>query len=378
MIGPATAEKGGRRLRIGVDVREWKSGTSTGIARILTNFLRWATAQTSHEFVLFGDQNTEARVEAPTISARFERQRNTFAWDQLELPRLLAAESVDVFLSPYYKGPLRAPCPVVVTANDLIELRYPDAASAVKRAVLPFWMKRVLRRAALVLTISEFSRRDIVATLGIDEDRIRVIPLGLEDGLRSPPTAEAVSHATETYGIPPRSVLYLGRCSPHKNVPTLIKAWANLDNDLRTAHPLVLAGGDVERFRAAASGTPGIHFPGFIADSDVAAVYGSATVFCFPSLYEGFGLPPLEAMGCGVPVIASNAASMPEVLGEAALLVDATDPSKWHDALERVLVNEELRSTLTRSGADRAAGYTWKRAAPVMVRLLEEAARTRS
>ena len=102
-----------------------------------------------------------------------------------------------------------------------------------------------------------------------------------------------MSRAAETYGIPTRSVLYFGRCSPHKNVPTLIKAWARLSSDLRTAHPLVLAGGDVERFRAAASGTPGIHFPGFIADSDVGALYGSAAVFCFPSLYEGFGLPPL-------------------------------------------------------------------------------------
>ena len=163
MSRPAEVEVGAKTLRVGVDVREWKSGTSTGIARILTNFLRWATAHTSHEFVLFGDQDTEIRVEAPTISARFERQGNTFAWDQLELPRLLAAESVDVFFSPYHKGPLRAPCPMVVTANDLIELRYPDSASTLKRAALSFWMKRVLRRAALVLTVSEFSRRDIVA-----------------------------------------------------------------------------------------------------------------------------------------------------------------------------------------------------------------------
>ena len=333
--------------RIGVDVREWRSGTSTGIARLLSSFLEWATQNTEHEFLLFGNQHTEFRVTSARVDARVVHETSRLVWDQIALPRLLGETSAEVFLSPYYKGPLRSPCPVVVTANDLIELHFPRPGF-IRRRLLPLWMRMMLRNASDVLTLSEYSRQDIVATLRVAASRITAVPLAVDDRFLHRPSTEETRDVRERYGLPDRYVLYVGRCSPHKNVVTLVRAWSELPADLRRRYALVLAGGDASLFRGAADarGVDAI-IPGFVQDADLPGLYGGATIMTFPSLYEGFGLPPLEAMSSGTPVIVSNATSIPEVVGNAAKLVDPLDTHAWAKALVDLLENDEALRRLT-------------------------------
>jgi len=296
-----------------------------------------------------------------------EDESSRLLWDQMTLPRLLAESKADVFLSPYYKGPLKAPCPVVVTANDLIEVHYPGG-SALKRLMLPGWMRLMSRRASRVLTLSEYSRRDLVETLGLDSSRISVVPVGVDERFFDAPSDARREQPRRALDIPPGYVLYVGRCADHKNVRTLVRAWSALPDAVRNKHPLVLAGGDVDMFRELADGSnPSVSIPGFIDDDELAALYRDAAVMCFPSLYEGFGLPPLEAMACGTPVVASNATSLPEVLGDAALLLDPLDEEGWCVGLSNVLHDGELRQELISAGRRRAAKYTTARAAELML-----------
>lgn len=364
----------GGALRIGVDVREWRAGTSTGIARVLTGLLDWAGADSAHRFVLFGNQHTEMERAGDGVERVTLREGSRLWWDQVGLPRALRRADVDVFLSPYYKGPLRAPCPVVVTANDLIDLHFPRSGALARRA-LRSWMRIMLRRATHVLTLSEYSRRDIVETLGIDPARVSAFPLAIEKRFFEPANASQIATVRSRYGIPRDYVLYVGRYARHKNVDTLLSAWKGLAAARRERFALVLAGRDVESFRAAAArfGVEAIT-PGLIGDEGLAGLYAGATLMCFPSLYEGFGLPPLEAMACGTTVVASNAASMPEVLGDAALLLDPLDEDAWTAALERLLADQHERARLVARGTARARSYTPERSGTAMLDCLVRAA----
>lgn len=362
-------------VRIGVDVREWRSGTSTGIARVLSSFLEWATQNTEHEFLLLGNQHTEFRVTSERVDARIVHETSRLVWDQLTLPRLLGKTGTEVFLSPYYKGPLVCPCPVVVTANDLIDLHFPRAG-IVGRRLLPLWMRMMLHSASHVLTLSEHSRQDIAATLRVDASRITAVPLAVDDRFRCRPSAQETRSVRERYSLPDRYVLYVGRCSPHKNVITLVRAWSKLPADFRQRYALVLAGGDVSLFRRAADAhSVDAIIPGFVQDADLPGIYAGATILGFPSLYEGFGLPPLEAMSCGIPVIASNATAIPEVVGNAAKLVDPLDVSAWTKALVDLLESDEALRQLAAAGVARAALFTEERTAAVMLEVLVGAAR---
>jgi len=372
---PSTGERDAARVRIGVDVREWRSGTSTGIGRVLSSFLEWATQNTEHEFLLFGNQHTEFRVASGRVDTRVAHETSPLLWDQIALPRLLGKTCTEVFLSPYYKGPVWSPCPVVVTANDLIELHFPRRG-IVRRRLLPLWMRMMLQRASHVLTLSEYSRQDIAATLRVAASRITAVPLAVDDRFLRRPSAQETRSVRERYNLPECYVLYVGRCSPHKNVATLLRAWSKLPADLRRRCALVLAGDDVSRFRRAADayGVDAI-IPGFVQDADLPGIYGGAMILGFPSLYEGFGLPPLEAMSCGTPVISSNATSLPEVVGDAAKLVDPLDASAWAKALLDLLESDAALRQLATAGLARAALFTKRRTAAVMLEILVGVAR---
>ena len=155
----------------------------------MSSFLEWATENTEHEFLLFGNQQTEFRVTSERADARIVHETSRLVWDQIALPRLLGKTGTEVFLSPYYKGPLRSPCPVVVTANDLIELHFPRRG-IMKHRLLPLWMRMMLRSASHVLTLSEYSRQDIVATLRVAASRITAVPLAVDDRFLCRPSAQ--------------------------------------------------------------------------------------------------------------------------------------------------------------------------------------------
>jgi glycosyltransferase involved in cell wall biosynthesis len=362
-------------LRLAVDGRELRVGVRTGIRRYTVEVLRAAAAR-GLECIAYLDRTTGQEgipggVRCSTLGGF------TQWWDQVALPSALRRDRVDVFLSPYYKRPLVAPCPTVVTIHDLFFIGYPGRRRPFYDATMTQLARLYAAGATAIVADSEHSRRAIVDRLGIAVDRIVVIPVGL--GPEFQPVAPTAAQR-ERYGLGPRYALYVGNFLPHKNLPRLLAAWAALPEALRASLRLVLAGGDRagRPALAAAADSLGLRervvFPGLIADADLPALYGGADLVVQPSLEEGFGLPALEAMACGTPVVASRRGALPEVVGDAGLLVEPEDERALTAALAHLLSSADERAALGRRGLARAAHFTAERTAGRVVDLLQATA----
>jgi alpha-1,3-rhamnosyl/mannosyltransferase len=364
------------RPRLGVDGRELTPRVRTGIGRYLREVLR-AASEGGWACRVYGDASTRLPEALPGVALASLGARPTLWWDQVALPAALARDRVDVFLSPYYKLPLAARCPGIVTIHDLYFIGYPGRPRPVYDRVMTRVARLCARAAAAVIADSEASRRDIVARLGVPEAKIRVIPVGLGPEFR--PTAPAAA-VLERYRLRRPYALCVGNFKPHKNVPRLLRAWARLPADLRASHRLALAGGDpVGRAELEALGTSlglgdGLTFTGLVDDADLPAVYSGATLLVLPSLDEGFGLPALEAMACGTPVVAASRGALPEVVGEAGVLVDPDKDDALEAAVTAVLSSADLRADLRRRGRARAAGFSLERTAGRVLALCAEVA----
>jgi glycosyltransferase involved in cell wall biosynthesis len=346
-------------VRLGVDGRELRPGLRTGIRRYVMEVLRAAAAR-GLPCMVYGDRGSAlddlpAGVTAVTLDGRV-----TPWWDQVTLPAALRRHGVDVFLSPYYKRPLAAPCPVVVTIHDLFFIGYPGRRRPFYDAAMTRLARLYARRSSAIIADSEHSRRAIVERLGIAAAHVAVIPVGLGPEFRP---ASPTAAQRERYGLGGAYALYLGNFMPHKNLPRLLRAWAALPSPVRTAHRLVLAGGDRANrpALAALAGELGlgadVGFPGLVDDADLPAVYGGAALYVQPSLEEGFGLPALEAMACGVPVISTDVGGTPEVVlhGVTGFLAPVGDVEQMAAHTLRLLGDEALRATMGAAGRQRAA-----------------------
>jgi len=366
-------------VRIGVDGREVRPGVRTGIRRYVVEVVRAATAR-GRPCMVYGDRasaldDLPAGATAVTLDGGV-----TPWWDQVTLPAALRRHGVNVFLSPYYKRPLAASCPVVVTIHDLFFIGYPGRPRPLYDAVMTRLARLYARRSSAIIADSEHSRRAIVQRLGIDAAHVAVIPVGLGPEFR-PGAPTAAQRAR--YGLGGAYALYLGNFMPHKNLPRLLRAWAAVPLPVRAAHRLVLAGGDRANRPALAALAAtlglgdGVGFPGLVDDADLPALYGGAALYVQPSLEEGFGLPALEAMACGAPVVASRRGALPEVVGDAGVLVDAEDERALAASLARVLAAPDEAAALVRRGRARAAEFTAERTAGRVVDLLEATAAVR-
>ena len=363
--------------RLGVDGRELRPGVHTGIRRYLAEVLR-AASRSGRTGVVYRDAASASGSGFPGMRDRVLSAPTTQWWDQVALPRALAQDRVSVVLSPYYKGPLVAPCPVVLTIHDLFFIGYPGRRRPLYDATMTALARLYAGRAAAIIAVSEYSRRAIVARLGVNPSKVTVIPDALASEFKPAPGADMVKRR---YGIASAYILYVGNFMPHKNLSRLLRAYAALQGSLRSRHALVLAGGDqAGRSALAALATrlgvgDRVVFPGSLGDDDLAALYTGASVFVLPSLEEGFGLPALEAMACGTPVVASNRGALPEVVAGAGLLVDPADEAAITDGISRVLSDMNLATDLKRRGLARAPLYSADRTAGRVLALLDEVAR---
>jgi glycosyltransferase involved in cell wall biosynthesis len=256
----------------------------------------------------------------------------------------------------------------VFTLHDLSFLTCPETHLAENRWFLRLMMPAFLRRADAVICISERTRKDALRYYGLDEAKIHVIGEGVDARFKPVMDEERLNDVRARYGLPERFILFVGTLEPRKNLVTLLEALRALRGEGRD-EKLVVVGrkgwlheGIFARIRDL--GLEGdVVFPGYLADEDLPALYGAATVFAFPSLYEGFDLPPLEAMACGTPVVCSSAASLPEVCGDAALLVAPTDVTALTAALRRALDDSALREDLRARGLRQASRFDWREAA---------------
>jgi glycosyltransferase involved in cell wall biosynthesis len=299
----------------------------------------------------------------------------------LTLSRELRRRPVDL-LHVQYTAPPLAPCPVVATIHDLAFEHLPETFNRRSWMQLRLTVRRTARRAVRVITVSEYSRQDIIKTYGVDADRITVTPEAASETFARVTDETDLQMVRERYGIERYYILSLCSIQPRKNLVRLIEAYSLLHR----LHPegklpqLVLAGKrgwlDNETLRAAQADnvSPSIRFTGYVAPEHLNALYSGATCFVYPSYFEGFGLPILEAMKCGAPVIAGDRTSIPEVAGEAALLFDPFDTSSLVEALKRVLNDSEFRRTLSARGLQRASEFHWKTTARLTLTAYEKAA----
>jgi len=257
----------------------------------------------------------------------------------------------------------------VFTLYDLSFLKYPETHLPLNRWFSRLMMPLFLRRAGAVISISQHTKADAVRYYGLDESKIHVIPLGVDSRFHPAHDRAILATVRARYHLPDRFILSVGTIEPRKNLLTLLRAYERLRATADGTHRLVLVGTRgwrAEQFLAALASSPVRHevvLAGPVPDVDLPLVYGAADLFVYPSLYEGFGLPPLEAMACGVPVIASSAASLPEVVGDAGLLVDPHSAEELAAAMRRVLGDETLRGALRMKGLARASSFSWSETA---------------
>ncbi len=301
-------------------------------------------------------------------------------WTHARLSAELLARPPDVLFVPAHVVPLGAPLArrtrTVVTVHDLGYLRFPEAHTRAQRLYLRLstvWSARVADR---VIAISGATRDDLVAEAGIAPEKIRVVYHGVAPHFRPVEDQEALAAVRARYSIAAPYVLYVGTVQPRKNLVRLIEAFAATAGGQADAPELVIAGKRgwlteaIER-RTVELGLAGrVRFTGYVADADLPALISGAQAFALPSLYEGFGMPVLEAMACGTPVLAANSSALPEVAGDAALLVDPASVPAIGAGLARLLAEADLRATLRERGLRRAAEFTWDTSAEQTLNIL--------
>jgi glycosyltransferase involved in cell wall biosynthesis len=300
-------------------------------------------------------------------------------WEQAIQPLALRQIKADLLHALAFVAPAASPCPFVITIYDLSFLRYPDAFRPFNRWYLSHFTAASVKRARAVITISESTRQDVINLLGAPPERVFTIYCGVDETFRPLPAAEIAAFKAGQR-LPETFILYLGTLEPRKNVEGLIRAYARWRQWDPTTPPLVVAGGKgwyykqifelVEAHHLAET----IYFPGYIPQEQLPLWYNAASLFVYPSFFEGFGLPVLEAMACGTPVITSTRSSLPEVVGnhETARLVDPTDIETLAGTMAEVMGHDDLRATMVKQGLAQAAKFRWEKTAQETVAIYKK------
>lgn len=364
-------------MRIAIDYTA-AVNQSAGIGRYVRSLVHaLAELDSENDYVLLYPAPDPGRSPAFPEQANFRRRQlpvnermAVILWHRLRLP--LPADwltgPIDVFHGPDFLLPPVRRARSVAMVHDLAFLVHPECAHAGLRAFLERTVPRSLARADCIVANSENTRTDVVRLIGIDPARVFVVPEGVDATFR-PASQEAVQQVCETFNLSQPYVLAVGTIEPRKNYPRLIQAYGSFRDRAGLPCALVIAGREGwltdETFDSARRSPyrDDIRFTGPVPDKDLIALYTGAAAFAYPSIYEGFGLPVLEAMACGTPVVCSNTSSLPEFAEGAALLVSPEDPEGIAEALARACTDERLRDELRAKGAERAARYPWRRAA---------------
>jgi glycosyltransferase involved in cell wall biosynthesis len=358
-------------LRIAIDARKWRDfGIGTYVRNVVRRLARLDRETTYFLFCKPSDEAT-MRDLAENFVPVVDHADGYGVREHVSIPRKLRRLKADLLHTPHYVLPLLCTTPAVVTVHDCIHLLFPQyLPNRYAWRYAHYMMGSAIKRSALVFTVSEASRRDILHFFPwADPEKVQVVPNALDASMLEDPGEEEMERVRERYQIRGRFVLYAGNIKPHKNLERLITAFSLLKRrsgfeDVR----LVIVGSGEENKYAGLRRTAEItglrndvRFFGFVPDRTLAALYRLASVFAFPSLYEGFGLPPLEALACGTPVVTSKLSSLPEVVGDAAVFVDPWSIEDIADGLVRALDDESLRASLRAKGFERVKTFSWER-----------------
>ena len=369
--------------RIGVDAR-LLSEAVTGIGRYTHEMLNalvrrnhnWALY--SHRPIVVGDWQEYKNVRLRTADLPWRSLR--MAWAQSMLPWWSAQDGIELFWAPTHRLPRYLPERIarVVTIHDLVWKHAGQTMRPLSRWLDAKFMPEAVRLADRVIAVSEYTARDLLTEIPEAEGKVRVVPLGVS-ALPEPSASEIL----DALGIDGPFFLFVGTLEPRKNLHRLLEAYAALPDNARNSVRMVIAGGkgwggvDVASIAAQLNISDRTHVVGHASDALLSALYANALFLAMPSLYEGFGLPLVEAMARGKPVLTSNCASMPEVAGDAGLFVDPSDVNSIYNGLLAMVADDSLRQSLAGKAQAMAARYSWEKAAEATARIFDEAVQTR-
>lgn len=380
-------------MRIGIPLFGCDGGRS-GIGRYLQQTLNELQRQAPRHRLLLIGSSADAATFGRDVSADVTLvgrplcgRAPNLLWHQTALPVIAARARLDLLFMPAANRrlPLWSPCPTVGTVHDLSALRLPGKYDRTHDMYIRHVLPRLVRRLSRVVTVSESSRRDIAALAGIPSERITVVPNGVDtERMRPTPRAVALRKLAHRIPVDRPYLLYVSRVEhPGKNHVRLIEAFAQMKAAPAVPHRLVLAGplrerAEIVQAAAEESGVGAdIIFTDFMPDEELPALYAAADALIFPSLYEGFGIPLLEAMACATPVAAARTSSLPEVAGEAAVYFDPRDPADMAAAVRRLLHTPGLRRRMVGAGLARVRHFSWRESARRLLQVFEDAAATR-
>jgi len=355
-------------MRVAIDARKLHD---FGIGTYIRNLLRHL-ARIDHdtEFVLLcteADLGVAAQL-GPNFRSVLEPAPNYSIREQIHVPWVLRRERPDLFHAPHYVLPAAIHCNSVVTIHDCIHLMFPQyLPNRMAYAYARAQMWTAAHRSDCILTVSDASKRDILHLFNIPPEKIVVVYNAIDAHFSVTPHPDAVARVRERYQLDHRFLLYVGNIKPHKNLVRLIEAFSELRTGDLEDLKLLIIGDEISKLPALRHAVhrhklhKHVRFLGYVPDDQLAVLYRLAAVFVFPSLYEGFGLPPLEAMASGTPCVVSNVSSLPEVVGDAAVLVDPHDIDSIVDGLRCVLTNPARADDMRRKGLERAREFSWER-----------------
>ncbi len=360
-------------MKIAIDIREAgkeKTGKGWYTFNLVTELLK---LDKDNEYLLYTDsQDLYQTKNKNALVIRIDEK--SWKWHFAVL-KDIKKRTPDIFFAPTsYIIPAFSPkwLKTVITVHDLVSFMFPSTHSFKATVIERFTLKSAMRKASSVLVVSENTKKDLLKRFKYKEENIHITPCAASDIFKNTPKKKEIEELREKLGLPENFILGVGTLEPRKNFETLIKSFVVI----KRKHPdfkLVLVGKKGWKFKKIGQTITNyglkddVIFTGYLDDSDLHKIYSSAKVFVFPSLYEGFGIPPLEAMASGCPVVSSNLASLPEVIGEAGILVDPRNSLKIAEAVSGLITNESAREMFITRGKEQAERFSWEKSAQVVL-----------
>jgi glycosyltransferase involved in cell wall biosynthesis len=371
-------------MRIGIEAqrifRPKKHGMDVVAIELIKNLQQ---LDHKNEYVVFSRKGVEDNTIIDTSNFIVDKSSAfTYVdWEQFQLPRKLKSRKIDLLHCTANTAPLSCPVPLVLTLHDIIYLEnvdfkgtaYQNLGNLYRRWLVP----KIVNKASLILTVSEFEKQNILERLPSTEGKVEVLYNGVSPQFNNAFDQTMVEDFRKEFNLPAQFIMFLGNTAPKKNTVNVIKAFVVLCLKHHNKIPLVLLDYKKELVIKVLQELkqPGLIdmflFPGYVPHQKIPLVYNAATLFLYPSLRESFGLPILEAMACGTPVITSSTSSMPEIAGDAALLVDPYKPGELADAMYKALTNNNLLADLEEKGLQRASCFTWRASAEKLLHIYE-------
>ncbi|GAA0121241.1 MULTISPECIES: glycosyltransferase family 1 protein [Clostridium] len=361
-------------MKIGIDARaaKWYRGTGIGTYTYqLINSLN--NIDLANEYLLFTVENYNSQINFKNnfSLSPIKKSNSPNFWDEVNIPNVLDNKNIDIYHVPQNGVglPIKKKCPFIITLHDTIPIHMPETVGDRYLEIFSTKMKSIIENSDGIITVSEFSKEDIAKDFNYPKEKIFVTYLASEDIYKPIDKIISASMIKKQYSLPSDYILYVGGFSPRKNILGLIKAYSKLPNNIKERHKLVIAGNKGKSYPIYKKCAEdynvdnNVIFPGFISMEYMPYLYNAASLFVYPSFYEGFGLPPIEAMACGIPVIAANATSIPEILEDAAILFNPNDIDELQDKLYELLMNENIRQNIIHKGFIKNNSLSWEKTA---------------